>query len=48
MSFLIALALALILTPVARRVGIAAGLVDRPGDPLKIHAEPVPCSAGSP
>ena len=46
MSFLIALALALLLTPVARRVGIAAGLVDRPGDPLKIHTEPVPVLGG--
>jgi UDP-GlcNAc:undecaprenyl-phosphate GlcNAc-1-phosphate transferase len=46
MSFLIALALALLLTPLARRVGIAAGLVDRPGHPLKIHAEPVPVLGG--
>ena len=46
MSFLIALALALLLTPVARRAGIAVGLVDRPGDPLKIHAEPVPVLGG--
>jgi len=46
MSFLIALALALLLTPVARRVGIAAGLVDRPGHPLKIHGVPVPVLGG--
>jgi UDP-GlcNAc:undecaprenyl-phosphate GlcNAc-1-phosphate transferase len=46
MPYLIALALGLALTPVARRVGQAAGLVDRPGDPLKIHREPVPVLGG--
>src|SRR5207247_536823 len=46
MPFLIALALGLALTPLAGRIGRAAGLVDRPGDPLKIHREPVPVLGG--
>jgi UDP-GlcNAc:undecaprenyl-phosphate GlcNAc-1-phosphate transferase len=39
-AFAAALATALVLTPVARRVSFALGVVDRPG-PLKIHREPV-------
>ncbi|MGH2727707.1 MAG: hypothetical protein ACRDKS_12120 [Actinomycetota bacterium] len=47
MSFVIAFAVALVLIPVARRVALATGLVDRPGDPsLAIHARPVPLLGG--
>ena len=46
MPFLIALAFGLLLTPPAIRAARAAGLVDRPGDPLKIHAQPVPVLGG--
>jgi UDP-GlcNAc:undecaprenyl-phosphate GlcNAc-1-phosphate transferase len=53
MPFFIALALALILTWAARRVGLAAGLVDRPppagdsgSDGLKIHTVPIPVLGG--
>jgi UDP-GlcNAc:undecaprenyl-phosphate GlcNAc-1-phosphate transferase len=44
--FLIALAVGLVLTPGAIRAGRAAGLLDRPGDPLKIHSQPVPVLGG--
>jgi UDP-GlcNAc:undecaprenyl-phosphate GlcNAc-1-phosphate transferase len=46
MPFLAALAIGLVLTPAARRLGHATGLVDRPGHPLKIHARPVPVLGG--
>ncbi len=46
MSFLIALGLALVLTPMAGRLGTAVGLVDRPGSALKIHQRPVPLLGG--
>jgi UDP-GlcNAc:undecaprenyl-phosphate GlcNAc-1-phosphate transferase len=46
MAPLIAFAIALVLTPLAGRAGRAAGLVDRPGDPLKIHTRPVPVLGG--
>jgi UDP-GlcNAc:undecaprenyl-phosphate GlcNAc-1-phosphate transferase len=46
MPFAIAAALALVLTPVARRAGIVAGLVDRPVDQLKIHRGPVSVLGG--
>ena len=47
MPFLIALAAALLLTPLAIRAGAAAGLLDRPSPgPLKIHARPVPVTGG--
>jgi UDP-GlcNAc:undecaprenyl-phosphate GlcNAc-1-phosphate transferase len=56
MPFFVAIALALVLTWVARRVGLATGLVDRPAehasgsppgqDPLKIHAVPIPVLGG--
>jgi UDP-GlcNAc:undecaprenyl-phosphate GlcNAc-1-phosphate transferase len=53
MPFFVALALALVLTWAARRLGLATGLVDRPspaGDPgsegLKIHTVPIPVLGG--
>jgi UDP-GlcNAc:undecaprenyl-phosphate GlcNAc-1-phosphate transferase len=47
MSFAIALALSLALMPVAHRLGLRIGLVDRPTpDGLKIHASPVPVLGG--
>jgi UDP-GlcNAc:undecaprenyl-phosphate/decaprenyl-phosphate GlcNAc-1-phosphate transferase len=45
-SFLVAVALAAVLTPAARWLGHAIGLLDRPGEPLKIHSEPVPVLGG--
>jgi UDP-GlcNAc:undecaprenyl-phosphate GlcNAc-1-phosphate transferase len=55
MSFLIAFAIALVLTPLARRVGTATGLVDAPSatspqapsEPLKIHRAPVSVLGGA-
>ncbi len=48
MSFVVALGIAVVLVPVARRVGLAAGLVDRPSDPsLAIHVRPVPVLGGA-
>lgn len=48
LPILVALGLALVLTPAARWAGRAAGLVDRPsGDALKIHAEPIPLLGGA-
>ena len=48
MSFLLALGVALVLTPAARRAGLAAGVVDRPdGGGLKIHGQPVPLLGGA-
>jgi UDP-GlcNAc:undecaprenyl-phosphate/decaprenyl-phosphate GlcNAc-1-phosphate transferase len=54
MPFFIAIALGLVLTWVARRLGLATGLVDRPAadsgpageDRLKIHAVPIPVLGG--
>jgi UDP-GlcNAc:undecaprenyl-phosphate GlcNAc-1-phosphate transferase len=46
MPFLLALGAGVVLMPVARRLGLAAGMVDRPGDPLRIHQEPVPLLGG--
>ena len=46
MSFVIALLAAVALTPVAGRLGLAAGLVDRPGGVLKIHARAIPVLGG--
>jgi UDP-GlcNAc:undecaprenyl-phosphate/decaprenyl-phosphate GlcNAc-1-phosphate transferase len=54
MRFFIAIALSLVLTWVARRVGLATGLVDRPAAPgsgpaqeqLKIHTQPIPVLGG--
>jgi UDP-GlcNAc:undecaprenyl-phosphate/decaprenyl-phosphate GlcNAc-1-phosphate transferase len=46
MSFFLALIFGLGLTPLARRVGIAAGLVDRPSEPIKIHDRPMPVLGG--
>jgi len=43
----LAFGIAALLTPFARRVAIAVGLVDRPSDPtLAIHARPVPILGG--
>jgi len=48
MPFLIAFGVAFVLTPVARRVGLAAGLVDRvTTDPLKIHSTQVSVLGGA-
>jgi UDP-GlcNAc:undecaprenyl-phosphate GlcNAc-1-phosphate transferase len=44
--FLIALVIGVPATFLARRVGMALGLVDRPGDPLRIHPEAVPLLGG--
>jgi UDP-GlcNAc:undecaprenyl-phosphate/decaprenyl-phosphate GlcNAc-1-phosphate transferase len=45
--FVIALAVGLALTPLARWAGLALGIVDRPaGDDLKIHAEPISLLGG--
>ena len=47
MSAIVALSLALLLTPMLARLGRRMGLVDRPsGDALKIHAEPKPLTGG--
>ena len=52
MPFFVAIALALVLTWAARRVGLATGLVDRPPaggigtDGLKIHTVPIPVLGG--
>jgi UDP-GlcNAc:undecaprenyl-phosphate/decaprenyl-phosphate GlcNAc-1-phosphate transferase len=58
MSFFVAIALALVLTWAARRLGLATGLVDRPSaaapagghppgaEPLKIHVVPIPVLGG--
>gem|GEM_PF-249974 len=57
MSFFVAIALGLVLTWAARRLGLATGLVDRPpavpdpdappgGEHLKIHTEPIPVLGG--
>ncbi|MGH2653259.1 MAG: glycosyltransferase family 4 protein [Actinomycetota bacterium] len=47
MPFVIALAMGLALTPLARWAGVALGIVDRPaGDELKIHAEPISLLGG--
>jgi UDP-N-acetylmuramyl pentapeptide phosphotransferase/UDP-N-acetylglucosamine-1-phosphate transferase len=52
MPFFIAIALALVLTWAAGRVGLATGLVDRPppggvgADGLKIHTVPIPVLGG--
>lgn len=46
MDFLIALGVALAITPIAGWAGRRAGLVDPSGDPLKIHMRPVPAAGG--
>jgi UDP-GlcNAc:undecaprenyl-phosphate GlcNAc-1-phosphate transferase len=51
MPFVLALGLGVILTPAARRVGVAVGLIDRPPVPqrdrdLKIHGRPIPVLGG--
>lgn len=47
MTFALALGLALAMMPLAMRLAVAVGLVDRPSDPeLEIHARPVPILGG--
>jgi UDP-GlcNAc:undecaprenyl-phosphate/decaprenyl-phosphate GlcNAc-1-phosphate transferase len=47
MSFILAISFALVLTWAARRVALAAGLVDQPAPgPLKLHTAPVPVLGG--
>jgi UDP-GlcNAc:undecaprenyl-phosphate/decaprenyl-phosphate GlcNAc-1-phosphate transferase len=46
MPFLIAFLIGLVLTPIGRWAGERLGLVDRPGDPLKIHSRPVSVLGG--
>ena len=46
MAFLVALGTGVVAVPVARWAGLRSGLVDRPGDPLRIHARPVPVLGG--
>jgi len=46
MTFAIALVVALVMTPVARRVSFALGILDRPG-PLKVQREPVAYLGGA-
>ena len=46
MPFLGALVASLVLTPVAAKLGSLFGIVDRPGNDLKIHASPVPVLGG--
>ena len=46
-SLVLAFAIAVVLTPVARWAGLRAGVVDRAGDdPLKVHPEPVSVLGG--
>jgi len=45
-AFAIALAIALVLTPVARAIALRAGVVDRPDKRLKRHRAPVPYLGG--
>ncbi len=46
MPFLGALVVSLVLTPLAAKLGSLAGIVDRPGNDLKIHSAPVPVLGG--
>lgn len=46
MTFAVALAVALVMTPIARRVSFAVGILDRPG-PLKVQREPVAYLGGA-
>ncbi|HEX2030304.1 MAG TPA: hypothetical protein VHL78_02730 [Actinomycetota bacterium] len=46
MAFVAGFGIALLLTPAAGAVGRAMRLVDRPGDVLKIHAQPIPVVGG--
>lgn len=45
MALLVAAGIAVAATPLLGRLGVAVGLVDRPGD-LKIHRRPVPLTGG--
>lgn len=46
LAFLQALAVAAVLTPLARRMGGRLGMIDAPNEARKIHAAPVPRSGG--
>ncbi len=46
MAFVVALAISVLATPIAGRLGRALGLVDRPADALKIHRAPVSILGG--
>lgn len=46
MPLLIGFAAAFVMMPLAHRLGLTTGLVDRPTDPLKIHRGPVPILGG--
>ncbi|HEX6207409.1 MAG TPA: hypothetical protein VF058_03530 [Actinomycetota bacterium] len=47
MTFLVALIGGIVLTPLARAVGLLTGVVDRPdGGELKIHRRPIPLTGG--
>jgi UDP-GlcNAc:undecaprenyl-phosphate GlcNAc-1-phosphate transferase len=46
MPFVGALVVSLVLTPLAAKLGSLVGIVDRPGDDLKIHSVPVPVLGG--
>jgi UDP-GlcNAc:undecaprenyl-phosphate/decaprenyl-phosphate GlcNAc-1-phosphate transferase len=46
MPFVGALVVSLVLTPLAAKLGSLVGIVDRPGDDLKIHSAPVPVLGG--
>ena len=47
MPFVIGMGAALLLTPVAMLLGRSVGLVDRPGDALKIHTREIPVLGGA-
>jgi UDP-GlcNAc:undecaprenyl-phosphate GlcNAc-1-phosphate transferase len=47
MPVLVALGAGLVLVPAARWAGQALGVVDRPGDPLRIHSRPVSLLGGA-
>ncbi|MCK4533290.1 undecaprenyl/decaprenyl-phosphate alpha-N-acetylglucosaminyl 1-phosphate transferase [bacterium] len=44
--FLVSLLVSLLLTPLVRKIAIKREFVDRPGDVLKIHKEPIPLLGG--
>ena len=44
-GILLAFGIPLLATPLVRRLAVAAGAIDRPGE-RKIHQQPVPCWGG--
>ncbi len=44
--FLVSLLVSLLVTPLVRKIAIKGEFVDRPGDVLKIHKEPIPLLGG--